>query len=153
QAAIDHVDPVALLREITDQCAGLMRVIMDNEGFHGAPSAWRLLSSKPTVARNYSFPLDAVDFRKVAAILTGEAQMAWWRKTKAEKEADRTETAAEKKSVARGVFAKCESCDEIVLADDLAENLRVCPKCDFHFTLPTTDRIAMVVDSGTWQEH
>jgi acetyl-CoA carboxylase carboxyl transferase subunit beta len=75
--------------------------------------------------------------------------VAWWRKTKEEKEA---EPAAEKKSVARGVFAKCEGCDEIIVADDLAENMRVCPKCDFHFTLPTADRIAMVVDSGTWQE-
>jgi acetyl-CoA carboxylase carboxyl transferase subunit beta len=81
--------------------------------------------------------------------------VAWWRKTKEEKEAERTERAEpapERKSVARGVFAKCEGCDEIILADDLAENLRVCPKCDFHFALPTAERIAMVVDSGTWQE-
>src|SRR5262249_52631353 len=50
------------------------------------------------------------------------------------------------------VFAKCEGCSEIILAHDLAENLRVCPKCDFHFSVPTPERIALVVDAGTWKE-
>jgi acetyl-CoA carboxylase carboxyl transferase subunit beta len=74
--------------------------------------------------------------------------VAWWRKSKAEPSAP----PAEKKSIARGVFAKCEGCSEIILADDLAANLRVCPHCDFHFTMPTGERIAMVVDPQSWQE-
>src|SRR5262249_54401903 len=32
------------------------------------------------------------------------------------------------------------------------EILRVCPKCDFHFLLPTSERIAMVVDDGSLVE-
>jgi len=76
--------------------------------------------------------------------------VAWWRKNKAE---DREPALpVEKKADARGVFAKCEGCSEIILADDLAENLRVCPKCDFHFSVPTAERIAMVVDAGTFKE-
>jgi acetyl-CoA carboxylase carboxyl transferase subunit beta len=75
--------------------------------------------------------------------------VAWWRKNKSEQ--PRAEP-AEKKSVARGVFAKCDGCSEIILADDLAANLRVCPKCGHHFTMPTVERIALVVDEGSWEE-
>src|SRR5207248_1192862 len=46
----------------------------------------------------------------------------------------------------------CEGCSEIILSDDLAENLRICPKCDFHFIMPTVERIALVVDGGSFQE-
>lgn len=36
---------------------------------------------------------------------------------------------------------------------DLDANLRVCPGCNHHFRMSTEDRIAMIVDEGSWQEH
>ncbi|MBP7216576.1 MAG: acetyl-CoA carboxylase carboxyltransferase subunit beta, partial [Candidatus Omnitrophica bacterium] len=35
----------------------------------------------------------------------------------------------------------------------LDENLKVCPKCNYHFVLGARERIAMLVDADTFQEH
>jgi acetyl-CoA carboxylase carboxyl transferase subunit beta len=34
----------------------------------------------------------------------------------------------------------------------LDENLRVCPKCDFHFPLTAPERVALTLDPGTFEE-
>jgi acetyl-CoA carboxylase carboxyl transferase subunit beta len=36
---------------------------------------------------------------------------------------------------------------------ELAENQRVCPKCDHHFTMTARERIEALVDEGTFVEH
>ncbi len=36
---------------------------------------------------------------------------------------------------------------------DLDANLRVCPGCNHHFRMSTEERIASIVDEGTWEEH
>ena len=73
--------------------------------------------------------------------------MAWWSREKGfETQPD------EKKSVPKGIWVKCESCTEILFGEDLQEVLRVCPKCDHHFLLPTTERMAMIMDEGSFVE-
>jgi acetyl-CoA carboxylase carboxyl transferase subunit beta len=51
-----------------------------------------------------------------------------------------------------GLWLKCESCGQVIYRKELEEKGRVCPACDFHFTLPGVERIRMVVDEGTWKE-
>jgi acetyl-CoA carboxylase carboxyl transferase subunit beta len=75
------------------------------------------------------------------------AAMAWWSREKGVQ----TET-EEKKSVPKGIWVKCDSCQEILYGPDLDENLRVCPKCDHHFPLPTAARLALVCDDGSFVE-
>src|SRR5204863_8484662 len=75
--------------------------------------------------------------------------MAWYKRTKDDKE---DEGAAEKRSVPVGVFTKCPGCREALLTADLHKNLDVCPKCDHHFLLGTRDRVAMIIDPGTFEE-
>jgi acetyl-CoA carboxylase carboxyl transferase subunit beta len=73
--------------------------------------------------------------------------MAWWSREKGlETQPD------EKKSVPKGIWVKCDSCQEILFGPDLQEILRVCPKCDHHFLLPTAERMAMVMDEGSFVE-
>src|SRR5262245_25398893 len=74
-------------------------------------------------------------------------RMAWWSRAKGVQ----TET-DDKKSVPKGIWVKCDSCQEILYGPDLAENARVCPKCDHHFALPTPDRLSLVVDEGSFVE-
>jgi acetyl-CoA carboxylase carboxyl transferase subunit beta len=74
--------------------------------------------------------------------------MAWW-----SRERGVHSGTEEKKSVPKGMWHKCDGCQEILFGPDLDVNLRVCPKCDHHFAVPTPDRIRMLVDEGTWQEH
>ena len=55
-------------------------------------------------------------------------------------------------SVPEGLWTKCPSCDDIVFTKDIERNLRVCPKCDYHYRLPAHDRLAMTLDEGSFAE-
>jgi acetyl-CoA carboxylase carboxyl transferase subunit beta len=57
-----------------------------------------------------------------------------------------------KKDMPGGLWLKCESCGQLIYRKELEEKGRVCPACDFHFTLPGRERIAMVLDPGSWDE-
>jgi acetyl-CoA carboxylase carboxyl transferase subunit beta len=57
-----------------------------------------------------------------------------------------------KKDMPGGLWLKCESCGQMIYRKELEEKGRVCPSCDFHFTLPGRERIAMLLDEGSWEE-
>lgn len=75
--------------------------------------------------------------------------MAWWRRKKDPLEKDSPRA---KVSVPKGLWSKCESCGEITYTEELVENLRVCPVCQHHGPMPTAERIAAMIDPGTWEE-
>ena len=51
-----------------------------------------------------------------------------------------------------GLWTKCESCGQLLYHKALEENLRVCPKCDFHFPLTARQRLDLTVNAGTFEE-
>lgn len=51
-----------------------------------------------------------------------------------------------------GLWTKCPSCGEMIHNLALTDNLMVCPKCEYHFTLSSAERIASLTDPGTWEE-
>ncbi len=57
-----------------------------------------------------------------------------------------------KRPVPDGVWSKCVSCNKVVYQQQLIKNLRVCPHCRHHFELPPSERLAMLVDEGTFVE-
>jgi acetyl-CoA carboxylase carboxyl transferase subunit beta len=58
-----------------------------------------------------------------------------------------------KKEIPDGLWTKCEGCQEALYNKTLEENLRVCPKCDYHFVLGAHERINMLLDKDTFQEY
>ena len=58
-----------------------------------------------------------------------------------------------KKEIPEGLWTKCEGCGEVLFNKNLDENLSVCPKCDYHFSLVASARIALIVDKGTFSEY
>ena len=50
------------------------------------------------------------------------------------------------------LWTKCVCCSEQLLKKDLIANNNVCPKCDYHFRLPARNRIAMLIDDGSFEE-
>jgi acetyl-CoA carboxylase carboxyl transferase subunit beta len=54
-------------------------------------------------------------------------------------------------SLGEGLFLKCEGCRETLYVKELERNLRVCPKCDFHFRLPADDRLRLLFDGEKFQ--
>src|SRR2546427_1259049 len=63
-----------------------------------------------------------------------------------------TETKTKKRDIPRGLWVKCKDCGEMIFAKELQANLKICPKCDYHFSMTSPERIASLADEGTWQE-
>jgi acetyl-CoA carboxylase carboxyl transferase subunit beta len=57
-----------------------------------------------------------------------------------------------KRDIPHGLFQKCQGCGEVVHDIELAQNLRVCPRCDYHFALSAKDRIDNLLDPETFVE-
>ena len=54
--------------------------------------------------------------------------------------------------IPQGLFQKCPGCKEVVHEIELAQNQRVCPRCDYHFTQSAKERIEHLLDEGTFVE-
>jgi len=51
-----------------------------------------------------------------------------------------------------GLWLKCEHCGQIIWRKALEDNLQVCPKCDHHYRIDARTRLALLFDSGRFQE-
>ena len=59
---------------------------------------------------------------------------------------------SKKVAVPEGLWIKCNNCAEIVYSKEIDRNLKVCPKCDYHFRITALERIELLVDPGTFTE-
>ena len=57
-----------------------------------------------------------------------------------------------KKEIPNGLWTKCEECSETLYNKTLEENIKVCPKCNYHFILSAPERINILMDKDTFQE-
>jgi len=57
-----------------------------------------------------------------------------------------------KREMPEGLWQKCPECGEVVHNLELSQNLKVCPKCDYHFTFSARERISNLIDEGTFEE-
>ncbi len=71
--------------------------------------------------------------------------MAWFKKGK-EPKADK------KVKIPEGLWVKCESCKEIIYRKEIDRNLKICPKCNYHFRISARERIKLLVDEGSFLE-
>ncbi len=71
--------------------------------------------------------------------------MAWFKKKK--------EIPTEKKvKIPEGLWIKCDNCKETVYKKEIEKNLRVCPKCNYHFRISAMERIGFIADEGSFIE-
>jgi acetyl-CoA carboxylase carboxyl transferase subunit beta len=70
--------------------------------------------------------------------------MAWFKKEKGH--------VPKKVKVPEGLWVKCNICKEIVYRKELERNLKVCPKCNYHFRIPAKERILLLVDENSFEE-
>lgn len=56
-----------------------------------------------------------------------------------------------KKDIPGGLWQKCPACGAVVHELQLAENQRICPKCDHHFPIPARDRLMALCDEGSFR--
>lgn len=64
----------------------------------------------------------------------------------------RKDESDKKIKIPEGMWIKCAACLEIIYKPEIERNLNVCPKCNYHFRIPATERIRAVSDEGTFRE-
>ena len=73
--------------------------------------------------------------------------MAWFKKDK-----PRMFPEGKRFKVPEGLWVKCDSCKEVVYRKEVDKNAKVCPKCNYHFPISVEERIALILDEGTFKE-
>jgi acetyl-CoA carboxylase carboxyl transferase subunit beta len=58
----------------------------------------------------------------------------------------------ESKRVPEGVWMRCDGCHATLFRKEVERNLSVCAQCQHHFPLPAAQRIAQILDAGTFEE-
>ncbi|KJJ85591.1 acetyl-CoA carboxylase, carboxyl transferase subunit beta [Candidatus Omnitrophus magneticus] len=58
----------------------------------------------------------------------------------------------ERKNIPGGLWIKCIGCGELLYNKNLKENSKVCKKCGYHFTIGAYERVALLIDEGTFHE-
>lgn len=51
-----------------------------------------------------------------------------------------------------GVWEKCPKCRTMLYVKELERNCRVCPACQYHYPIPTRERIALLADADSFIE-
>ena len=74
--------------------------------------------------------------------------MAWFKKVKAPK----AQQPEKKVKIPEGLWVKCDNCKEIVYKKEIDKNLKVCPKCDYHFRITAKERLDLIADEGSLVE-
>ena len=74
--------------------------------------------------------------------------MAWFTRKPEE-----TQGTPKKVVIAEGLWIKCDSCKEIMARAEVERAGRVCPKCRYPFRITSRERIALLVDQGTFEEY
>jgi acetyl-CoA carboxylase carboxyl transferase subunit beta len=69
--------------------------------------------------------------------------LAWFKR-----ESSEIQSSEEKRVRTEGLFLKCDGCGKIIWKKELEENLKVCPKCNYHFRIDARARLALLLDEG-----
>ena len=59
---------------------------------------------------------------------------------------------SKKREIPEGLWTKCPKCSTMVFDKELDENLKVCPRCQFHFPIVARERIHSLVETCTFEE-
>jgi len=54
--------------------------------------------------------------------------------------------------IPEGLWIKCNYCREIIYRKEVEKSSMVCPKCKYHFYISVEDRIALIIDDGSFKE-
>ena len=57
-----------------------------------------------------------------------------------------------KREFPEGLWQKCPACAEMIHNLELQQNVRVCPRCDFHFTQTARERLELLLDLKSFVE-
>jgi len=59
---------------------------------------------------------------------------------------------SKKREIPEGLWTKCPKCATMIFDKELDENLKVCPRCQYHFPISSRERIHSLVETCTFEE-
>ena len=62
------------------------------------------------------------------------------------------EARTDEEDFASGLWTKCVHCESQITKKELADNMMVCPVCDYHFRINAKTRIAQLFDTNSFEE-
>ena len=54
--------------------------------------------------------------------------------------------------VPMGLWLACPGCSEMIYRKEMEDHFHTCPRCEHHFRVSARQRVAMLVDTGTFEE-
>jgi acetyl-CoA carboxylase carboxyl transferase subunit beta len=57
-----------------------------------------------------------------------------------------------KRNIPEGLWIKCKQCAVMIYDKELDDNLKVCPKCQYHFSIGARERIHALVETCSFEE-
>jgi acetyl-CoA carboxylase carboxyl transferase subunit beta len=57
-----------------------------------------------------------------------------------------------KRGVPEGLWKRCPGCQRTIFRKEADKRMGVCPECDYHWYVPAQERIAQLLDEGTFEE-
>lgn len=72
--------------------------------------------------------------------------MGWFKRNKND------DSEGQSLKIVEGMWVKCPVCRAIIFKREIERNLKVCPKCQYHFPLSIEERLELMVDAGSFQE-
>ncbi len=65
---------------------------------------------------------------------------------------DQSKPAREKRGVPSGLWLRCDDCGATIFRKEVERLMSVCPECGYHMYMSAHDRIASVLDEGTFEQ-
>ena len=75
-----------------------------------------------------------------------------FKKTQTDDIEPENKVASEAPKTPQGLFHKCDKCGQTIFAEELRQELFVCPTCGNYFRMFASTRIADIIDKGTFEE-
>lgn len=57
-----------------------------------------------------------------------------------------------KRGVPEGLWRRCPGCQQTIFRKDVEKRFGVCPECDYHWYVSARQRVAQLIDEGTFEE-
>ncbi len=57
-----------------------------------------------------------------------------------------------KREIPKGLWQRCEKCQQTIFRKEAEKRLNICPECGFHFYVSAKERIGQMLDEGTFEE-
>ncbi len=56
------------------------------------------------------------------------------------------------RGVPEGLWIRCPGCHQTIFREEAERRFSTCPECDYHWSIPASERIRQLIDEGTFEE-